>query len=221
MDNTMNRLLNGLFPQARAEVLRCLFADPSREIFLRELTRQSGLAIRTIQVEVEKLAKLGLLVSRKDGNRVYWRANSESPVFSELRSLALKTIGFPEQLRAALAPIKAIECAFVFGSFAAGTETGKSDVDLMVMGAVGLRVLAPVLRPVAEALSREINPHSMTVAEFGTKLAAGDAFAANVLAGPKIFVKGSAHELERMDQERMAARTSDDARAGRRLVRHR
>lgn len=192
------KLLSSIFPAVRAEVLRCLFADPSREIYLRELTRQSGLAVRTVQQEVEKLAGLGLLVSRRDGNRIYWRANVESPIFPELRSLTVKTTGLVQQLREALAKVPGIDCAFVFGSMAAGTQSPKSDVDLMVVGSAGLRRLAPALRPVAEAMSREINPHSMSLVEFHDKATKGDAFVTNVLAGQKLFVRGSEHELRRM-----------------------
>ncbi len=192
------KLLSSIFPVVRAEVLRCLFADPSREVYLRELTRQSGLAVRTVQQEVEKLAGLGLLVRRKDGNRVYWRANVESPIFPELRSLTVKTTGLAQLLREALAKVPGIECAFVFGSMASGTDSAKSDVDLMVVGSAGLRKLAPVLRPVAEAMNREINPHSMSLTELREKATKGDAFVTNVLAGQKLFVKGSEHELGRM-----------------------
>ena len=49
-------LLPVLFPQVRAEVLRLLFADASRELHLRDLTRQSGLALGTMQGELEKLS---------------------------------------------------------------------------------------------------------------------------------------------------------------------
>ena len=192
------KLLHALFPEARAEILRCLFADPSKEMFLRELARQSGMALRTIQQEVEKLESLGLLIRRQDGNRVYWKANVENPIFPELRSLAIKTSGLPEQVRNALSKVEGIQFAFIFGSIAAGSETANSDVDLIVLGSVGLRKLASVLRPLSTVLAREINPHVMSMDEFLKKAADGDAFAANVLAGPKVFVKGSAHEFGRL-----------------------
>ena len=54
---TMN-LLTLLFPQVRAEILRLLFAEAGRELHLRDLTRQSGLSIKTVQNEFAKLSAI-------------------------------------------------------------------------------------------------------------------------------------------------------------------
>ncbi len=84
-------LLAILFPQVRAQVLRLLFADPAAELHLRELTRRSGLALGTIQTELTKLATTQLVVSERDGNRRYYRANAAHPLFPTLQRLVLQT----------------------------------------------------------------------------------------------------------------------------------
>ncbi len=84
-------LLSILFPQVRAQVLRLLFADASAELHLRELTRRSGLALGTIQTELAKLAAAQLVVSERDGNRRYYRANAAHPLFPTLRQLVRQT----------------------------------------------------------------------------------------------------------------------------------
>jgi hypothetical protein len=45
-------VLNILFPQVRAEILRLLFCDPARQRYVRELTAMSGLALGTVQEEL-------------------------------------------------------------------------------------------------------------------------------------------------------------------------
>lgn len=190
-------LLNVLFPQVRAEVLRLLFADESRELHLRELTRQSGLTLGTLQSEVEKLCAADLLLSRRDGNRRYFQANATHPLFPELHQLVLKTAGLREVLAEALQDVDGIELAFVFGSLASGTGKAGSDVDLMIIGDVGLRTLAPRLRKAAERLGREINPVTMTATEF-IRGRASSAFLGDVLAKEKLWIKGSTDELARL-----------------------
>lgn len=86
-------LLAVLFPQVRAEVLRLLFADGERELHLRDLTRQSGLTLGTMQGELAKLSAADLVISRRDGNRRYYQANARHPLFPDLRQLVLKTAG--------------------------------------------------------------------------------------------------------------------------------
>lgn len=190
-------LLFTLFPQVRGEVLRLLFADASRELHLRDLTRQSGLALGTMQGELEKLGEADLVTSRRDGNRRYFRANASHPLFIDLQRLVLKTVGLREVLAEALAGIAGIEVAFVFGSLADGGGKAASDVDLLVVGEVGLRKLAGPLRAAGESLGREINPVTMTAVEFrqGRKK---NPFLVDVLGKPKLFVKGGPDELARL-----------------------
>ena len=71
----MDTLALLLGSQGRAEVLRLLFSQPGTEIYLREIVRRSGLSPRTIQQELALLKGQELLLSRKDGNRLYYRAN--------------------------------------------------------------------------------------------------------------------------------------------------
>jgi hypothetical protein len=79
-----------IFPKVRAELVRLLFADAASEFHLRELSRQSGLAIGTVQKEVSKLSNVELLIMRRDGNRLYFRANDGHPLFPELQGIAKK-----------------------------------------------------------------------------------------------------------------------------------
>lgn len=187
-----------IFPKVRAEILRLLFSDPSKEFHLRELSRLCALAVGTIQQEVGKLTLADLLIARRDGNRLYYRANTLHPIFPELQGIALKTTGLREQVADALAEVPGIEMAFVFGSSAAGTTGASSDVDLLVIGDIGLRALAPKLRPLTSTLGREVNPHVLTRDTLVAKAHAGDAFVRNVLESPKIWITGYAHELEGM-----------------------
>lgn len=191
------KLLHLLFPQVRAEVLRLLFGDAGRELHGRDLARQSGLNVKTVQDELEKLSRADLVTSRRDGNRRYFRANASHPLFVDLQQLVLKTAGLREVLAGALGSVDGIEVAFVFGSLASGPGKAASDVDLLVIGDAGLRRLAGPLRTAGQVLGREINPVTMTAAEFrrGRKK---NPFLVDVLGKPKLFVKGGPDELERL-----------------------
>ena len=191
-------VLHTLFPKVRAEVIRLLFSDAVRELHLRDLARNSGLAVRTLQTELSKLEKADLLVSRRDGNRLYFRANVDHPVFPELQGLSLKTTGLADRLKAALEGVAGIELAFVFGSIANGSENAQSDVDLFIVGSAGLRKLSPSLRPLAEELRREFNPYVISSESLARKAKAKDTFIMKVLESPKLWIQGDADELAAM-----------------------
>jgi len=190
--------LEQLFPKARAELIRLLFADSTRSLHLREIVRLSGLALGTIQREVAKMSASKLIVERRDGNRLYFRANTQNPIFHELRGIALKTTGLKPQLTQALNGLEGIQLAFAYGSFASGNQTIESDIDLFAIGTIGLRQLAPRLSTVANAMEREINPNVISVNSYTQKLRANDAYINNVTNGEKLWIIGNDDELRAM-----------------------
>jgi predicted nucleotidyltransferase len=161
--------------RAGAAVLAETFGAPDREIYLRELVRLTGFAPRTIQLELNRLVSTGLLTDRRDGNRRYVRAAKGHPLYAPFREIVLKTSGIVPELRSALAHAR-VDFAFVFGSVAAGTAHSGSDVDLLVVGADGLRTIVGSLRVVQEAMAREITPVVWTPAEYLQRRLRGEHF---------------------------------------------
>jgi predicted nucleotidyltransferase/DNA-binding HxlR family transcriptional regulator len=193
----MNRLAELLSSRARAEIFRLLFSGTGEELHVREMERRSGLNDSTLRQELRKLVRLDLVQSRRDSNRVYYRAKTESPLYPEIRNLVLKTSGLSDVLKSALRD-KRIRVAFVFGSIAHGEEKAGSDVDLMVIGQLGLRDLSRLLSGIEEKIGREVNPHVFHEAEFRKRVRAKEHFVSSVMETPNIFIIGSHHELEAM-----------------------
>jgi len=151
----------------------------------------------SLQRELISLQQSGILQQRKDGRRTYFKAETRSPIFRELRSILEKTAGLIPTLRAAIQPLEnKIVCAFVYGSIARGEERATSDVDVMVVGNVGLADLAPLLRSAEKRLGREINVTNYSAKEFRKKIAEGDHFLTTVLTGRLEFVKGEQDDLD-------------------------
>jgi len=186
--------------KSRAEVFRLLFERPGIELYLRELHRQSGLSIRPIQQEITHLLDSGIIKLRKDGNRVYFSANTEHPLFPEIRSLVEKTTGVTALLSQALAD-PAIQIAFIFGSVASGKAQPESDLDLFIIGDLGLRKVTKLLSGMSERVGREINPHVMAPDEFGRKVRDKDHFISNLMGTEKVFLIGDINELKRLGKK--------------------
>ncbi len=186
-----------LFGRTRTAILGLLYAHPDREFYQQEITQAAGVNQSAVQRELQNLEDAGLVTRRQDGRRVYYGANEASPLFPDLESIVRKTVGLADVIRAALEPLgDRIEVAFVFGSLAAGDATEESDVDLMVIGQVGLRDVAPLVSKIGSALGREVNPVTISPQEWAERLAQSDHFIGNVARGPKLFIVGDASELE-------------------------
>jgi predicted nucleotidyltransferase len=194
----MNVLSEILSSKVRAEVFRLLFGLDDTPLHVREIVRRSGFAIGTIQTEMKKLYKLNLVLKNRVGNRLYYRANRQHPIFSDIHSLVVKTVGLIDVLRDALAGEKAIRSAFVFGSIAEGSEKAESDIDLMVIGEIGLRSLSRILQGLAEDFGREINPYVLSRNEFINRKSETEHFISKVLVSPKLFIIGDENDLKTM-----------------------
>jgi predicted nucleotidyltransferase len=193
----MSTLSEILSSRVRAEIFRLLFGLDEKELHLREMERQAALSLGTIRQDLQKLVQLDLVTTRRDGNRLYYRANTDHPLYPEIRRLVLKTAGLVEIFKSVL-DREGVKAAFIFGSLASNREKAASDVDLMVIGAVGLRTLSSWLSGVSEQVGREVNPHTMTVEEFRRRQEKGDNFLSNVLESPKLFILGNENDLAAM-----------------------
>jgi len=187
-----------LFPEYRRRVLGLLLLRPDEALHGREIARRTGLPAGTITRELTKLAEVGLLKRTKRGNQQVYSADTTGPIFTELASILRKTSGLADVLVQALAPAAPkLRLAFVFGSVARGQETGGSDVDVMLIGDLGFREAVELLHPCQATLGREVNPKLFSASEFTDK-AATEPFLIDVLAKPKIFLIGNAHDLEEL-----------------------
>src|SRR2546422_8150887 len=112
-------LIHVLMPQSRQAVLAATLLQPERSWYLADLARHLGVRPSSLQRELCALATVGILKRHRQGRMVYFRADSECPVYPELRGLLLKTSGLVDVLRSALAPVaRNIRFAFVYGSIA-------------------------------------------------------------------------------------------------------
>ena len=191
----MNILADLLSSKVKAEVFRLLFGLHQQPLHLRELQRRSGLAVATVQQELHRLRRLGLIESRPDGNRTYFVAREDHPLYAEIRGLVLKTTGLADVLRRVLDRERRIKVAFVFGSVAQAREQAHSDIDLLFVGDISLRETTKLLHGIADQVGREINPKIFTPPEFRRRKRTNNPFLSRVLAAPRIFVIGNEHEL--------------------------
>jgi len=179
--------------KAREAILLRLFLDPEREFYLREIVRLTRFAPRTIQTELDNLVQQDLLKERRSGNRRYLQANSEHPLFRSLQELLLRSEGFIGVLRDALGE-QGIDFAIVFGSMASREAKASSDIDILIVGDIGLRETIKRLSEVPDLLGREVNPVVWTRDEYQQRLVQQDHFLLNIMQQPRLEIKGTPDE---------------------------
>ena len=103
----------------------------------------------------------------------------------------------------ALTPFgEGIKIAFVFGSVARLEQIRDSDIDLMVVGDVRLKDLAPALNTAEQTLGRTVNPVIFSPERFREQYREGNPFLLDVVRKEKIFLKGCRDELTELVADR-------------------
>ena len=191
-------LADALFPKVRQRVLAILFGNPARSFFSSEIIALAQSGSGAVQRELADLAAAGLLNVTQQGNQKHYQANADAPVFAELRSLVLKTIGLADVLRDALAPLgEQIDAAFVFGSVAKQQDTAESDVDVMIISdSLGYSDVFGALEPASITVGRPVNPTVYSNAQLAKRAKQDNAFVTRVLQQPKIWLIGSEESLD-------------------------
>lgn len=125
--------------QQQAELLALILGDPTTEHSLAGLAAQTRIPYASVHREVERAVASGLVTSRLVGRTRLIRADTASPYFDGLADVLVKAFGVPWVLSDALAGVRRIEAAYVYGSWAAkfAGEVGHravGDIDLLLLG---------------------------------------------------------------------------------------
>ncbi len=80
-----------LFGKTRRAVLSLLYSHADDAFYLRQIVRAAGVGLGAAQRELKQLAEAGIIRRTAHGRQVYYQANTESPVFEELKNLIARS----------------------------------------------------------------------------------------------------------------------------------
>jgi predicted nucleotidyltransferase len=144
---------------------------------------------------LDTLVKIGLLGVEKRGVQKYYFADKNSPIFSEMKGLIFKTTGIQGSIKAALSRLKGVQAAFIYGSYAKGSEKEDSNINLMVVGQVNITELNDVVMGLEEKMKREIDYLAFDEQEYRKRKDAKDPFIREIVKGKKIFLLGKEDDI--------------------------
>jgi predicted transcriptional regulator len=95
-------MIEALFPAVRAGVLSATMLQPEHWWFMTEMAHHLEITPSSLQRELESLVSSGILLRRQKGRRAYFKANTDSPLFPELKGMIEKTAGIVPAIQVAL-----------------------------------------------------------------------------------------------------------------------
>jgi predicted nucleotidyltransferase len=189
--------LSPFFSPITLELMKTFFLKSNDWHYLADIAKKLKRTPSSLQRDLKAFAEAELLETRKEANRVYYRANPHSPILTDLQSLLIKTVGVKDVISENLKSVlKDSRLAFIYGSLARAEEVATSDVDLMIVGDAKLADISGLLIKTEKQLGREVNPTIYSEDEFRKRLREENSFLKTVLADKRLFVKGDENELQ-------------------------
>ncbi len=162
----MKGLLSSLITsKTKINILMRLFLNPREEAHLRGLSDEFKISPSLVREELGHLSKAGLLVSRRNGRQIKFRANDAHPLFPELHSMVKKAFGMDKILESIIERLGDLRLAFLMDDYAQGKDTGI--IDLVLVGNIDRENLVDLVSKTEKYIARKIRTLVLSEAEYG------------------------------------------------------
>ena len=162
----MQNLFSGLITsKTRIRLLIRLFFNPQVRSYLRQLAKEFNLSTNAVREELNQLKKADLLKTEKHGRQVHYMANTDHPLFPELKSMAAKAVGFDQIVESVVNRLGKLERAYMIDDYAEGKDTGI--IDLVLVGDIDAYHLNDLCRKTEKYINRKIRSLIISEEEYG------------------------------------------------------
>lgn len=154
--------------RTRIKMLLKFFLNSHSKAHLRGLADEFGESTNAIRHELNNLSRAGYLISQGKGNIIQYSANTNHPLYPELKSLIHKYTGIDKIvdniINKVIAGLGKLEMAFITGDYANGKDSGI--IDLVLVGEINSGYMQSLVRKAEKLISRKIRTLILDLEEF-------------------------------------------------------
>jgi hypothetical protein len=140
--------------KTRIRLLLKFFLNSNATAYLRSLEHEFGESSNAIRIELNRLEDAGLLISSNDGNKKIFQANVGHPLFKEIHSIILKTVGIDQIIDNVTERLGDVQSVWLIGDFSKGIDGPV--IDLIMIGDVDKTYLNQLTEKTEKVISRKI-----------------------------------------------------------------
>lgn len=141
--------------KTRKKLLLKFFLNSSSNAYLRNLEQELDESPNALRIELSKFEKANMLISKLEGNKKMYRANIKHPLYSDIRNIVMKTVGFDRIIDDVITKMGDVEKVYVLGNLARGIDS--KIIDLLLVGdIINIKYLIKLLDKVENLIDRRI-----------------------------------------------------------------
>ena len=150
--------------KTRIKLLLKFFLNSDSTSYLRGLESEFGESTNSIRIELNRFEEAGMLKSFLKGNKKYFQANTDHPLFGEVHNILLKYLGFDTIIDEVINRLGDVRKVYVVGEFAKGLDS--NIIDLVFVGEVNKEYLIKLIDKVENLISRKVRYITYTETEY-------------------------------------------------------
>ena len=141
--------------KTRIKLLIKFFLNSRSKSYLRNLEQEFKESSNAIRIELNKFEKAGLLQSESQGNKKYFTANTNHPLFNDIHSILLKHLGIDQVIDEIITNLGMLKKVYLVGEFAKGIDS--NIIDLLLVGAdINKEYLTRLIEKLEKMVSRKV-----------------------------------------------------------------
>ncbi len=140
--------------KTRIKLLLKFFLNSRARAYLRGLEAEFGESTNAIRQELNRFEKAGMLRSYTEGNRKYFQANTDHPLYNEIHNLLVKYMGVDTIIDTVAQRLGEVREVYLIGAFSNGKDSPV--IDLLFTGDINEEYLVHLIRKAEDLIQREI-----------------------------------------------------------------
>jgi hypothetical protein len=140
--------------KTRLKLLLKFFLNPESKGYLRSLESEFGESTNGIRLELNRFESAGMLVSKLEGNKKVFQADSKHPLFSQLQKIIHNYVGLDRVIENVVLKLGEVKSVYLMGDFARGLDA--EIIELVFVGDIDEVYLKKLVRKVEGLISRKI-----------------------------------------------------------------
>jgi hypothetical protein len=150
--------------KTRIKMLLKFFTNSAATAYMRGMAEEFGESTNSIRHELTNLSTAGYLVSHEDGRTIKYRANTEHPLYNEVKNLVHKYLGIDKIIDHILLHIGDLDAAYIVGDYAAGKDSGT--IELVLVGKVNRPYVDKLIQKAKGLLNRNVKAEIINREQF-------------------------------------------------------
>jgi hypothetical protein len=141
--------------KTRIKLLLKFFLNSNNSAYLRKLEDEFQESTNSIRIELNRLEKAKMLVSKVTGNKKLYQANTSHPLFLDVKNIVLKHTGIDKIISNVIENLGDVQSIYLVGTMANGIDS--EEIQLIFIGEINEQYLQKIITKSEKMINKKIS----------------------------------------------------------------